>query len=329
MGFYLPHIHMQLPDLLKQAIEEEISHRSLQAISSASSSLSERYKKGVSDDPFILSAQDRLAYILSRMPATFSAISQVLTELQNRLPDLQPLSFLDLGSGPGTGLWAVSEFYPQIQEFDAWEYDQGFIDLGKKLTRAHNSLMNVRWERRNFEIDRDLPLADLMLLSYSIGEIAEKYWAPLLQKVWQTVQSTLVIIEPGTPAGYERIIKIRDLLLSQGAHLVAPCPHQGKCPLQGGDWCHFFSRVERSSLHRKVKNAVLNYEDEKFSYLIFSKEKKVQIFSSRIVRHPQIFKGHLKLSLCEKQGEIQNVTFSKKDNQIYKLTKKMDWGDCF
>jgi ribosomal protein RSM22 (predicted rRNA methylase) len=73
----------------------------------------------------------------------------------------------------------------------------------------------------------------------------------------------------------------------------------------------------------------LNYEDEKFSYLIFSKEPKVQSFSSRLLRHPQIFKGHLKLSLCQQNGQIKEQVVSKKDNNFYKLSRKLDWGDCF
>ena len=320
---------MQLPELLQQAIEEEMAHRSLQAISEASSHLSDRYKKGISSDRFILSEYDRFAYILSRMPATFSAIFHVLKELQYRTPDFHPGSFLDLGAGPGTGLWASSVLFSSIHQFEAWEYDEKFMTLGKKLARENMRLSQVQWKLRNFAIDRDLPLSDLVLLSYSIGEIEEKFWGPFLHEVWDKVQSTLVIIEPGTPAGYARILKIRDQLIQQGALLIAPCPHMGNCPLKGPDWCHFFARVERSSLHRKVKNAVLNYEDEKFSYLIFSKEPKVQSFSSRLLRHPQIFKGHLKLSLCRQDGQIQEQVVSKKDNSFYKLSRKLDWGDCF
>jgi len=36
--------------------------------------------------------------------------------------------------------------------------------------------------------------------------------------------------------------------------VVAPCPHDGACPMQGTQsWCHFVQRFERSSLQRVTK----------------------------------------------------------------------------
>ena len=38
------------------------------------------------------------------------------------------------------------------------------------------------------------------------------------------------------------------------ASVVAPCPHDGVCPMQGTrSWCHFVQRFERSSLQRVTK----------------------------------------------------------------------------
>ena len=318
---------MQLPEILQSAIEERISFQSLNAISEASSELTSRYRSGPSVESYVRSEKDRLAYILSRLPATFSVICRVFSELRDRVPGFAPTSFLDLGAGPGTGLWAANESFPLIIEVNAWEYDQGFIELGKKLASKEPSLAGAIWSKKNFEIDRDFPEVDLALLSYSIGEIEEKFWDPFLRNLWTKVKSTLVIIEPGTPAGYKRILKIRDILLQNGAKILAPCPHSRSCPLNDPDWCHFTARVERSSLHRKVKNAALNYEDEKFSYLIFSREENTSLFESRILRFPQINKGHVCVSLCTKSEGIIQKTITKKDKEKYKYIKKCSWGD--
>ena len=38
------------------------------------------------------------------------------------------------------------------------------------------------------------------------------------------------------------------------AHVVAPCPHDGGCPMDGTrTWCHFVQRFERGRLQQQVK----------------------------------------------------------------------------
>jgi ribosomal protein RSM22 (predicted rRNA methylase) len=318
---------MQLPDHLQQSIERKIENISIKSLSEASSKLTERYRTASKKDSYIEQENDRLAYILSRMPATFAVICRVFKELKQRLPEISISHFLDLGCGPGTGLFAARESFDCISEYSAWEYDKGFIELAQDLIDKDPSLSSTKWLRKNLESDRDFPLSDLVLISYAIGEIEKKYWEDLFRSLWNSVQKCLVIIEPGTPAGYRRMMEIRNILLSLGAHLVAPCPHEGVCPLTGQDWCHFFARVERSALHRKIKNASMNFEDEKYSYLIFSKVKNFDPFSSRIIRHPKINKGFVELTLCADSKNIINEKITKKDKEKFKLIKKLDWGD--
>ena len=82
--------------------------------------------------------------------------------------------------------------------------------------------------------------------------------------MWQKTRDTLLVVEPGTPAGYARIIALREHLIAAGAHVAAPCPHDGHCPLAAPDWCHFTQRLQRSRAHKQVKGAELPFEDEKF-----------------------------------------------------------------
>jgi ribosomal protein RSM22 (predicted rRNA methylase) len=83
----------------------------------------------------------------------------------------------------------------------------------------------------------------------------------------EAARVALVVIEPGTPRGAGAIRTIREELLAAGAHMLAPCPAAMPCPLAAPDWCHFAARVERSSLHRRIKEGALGYEDEKYSYV--------------------------------------------------------------
>lgn len=318
---------MHLPQELLQAIEKRVEGVSMSRLSLASSGLTDRYRKGREKEKYVHDDADRLAYILARMPATFAVICRVFKEILQRQKDFSPTSFLDIGSGPGTGLWAARESFSSTQSFYAWEYDAGFIDLSKDLCSFSSALKGTQFFKRNIEVDADLPTVDLALISYAIGEVEEKYWPEFLQALWSNTNQILVVIEPGTPAGYSRILKVRQMMLSLGAHLIAPCPHAQPCPLKEPDWCHFYARVERSSLHRMIKGASLGFEDEKFSYLIFSKDNYIKTCEERILRFPQIHKGHVNLSLCTKNEGILNKTVTKKDKEKYKIIKKMSWGD--
>ena len=96
----------------------------------------------------------------------------------------------------------------------------------------------------------------------------------------------LIIVEPGTPTGWTRILRMRDLLIAAGAHIIAPCPHAFACPLAPPDWCHFAQRVERSKLHRETKQAESPFEDEKFIYLAVSRIAGRQP-AGRVIARPQ------------------------------------------
>src|SRR6202011_5124470 len=81
--------------------------------------------------------------------------------------------------------------------------------------------------------------ADLVVASYMIGEIDDAERRALADAMWAKTRGTLLIVEPGTPAGYGRIIAVRAQLIAAGAHVAAPCPHDRQCPLISPDWCHF------------------------------------------------------------------------------------------
>lgn len=91
-----------------------------------------------------------------------------------------------------------------------------------------------------------------------------------------------------------------------------------------GDWCHFAQRVERTSLHRRLKQGTLGYEDEKFSYLVVAKSSALTP-SARIVRHPLIRSGHIQLTLCTPQG-LQRQTIRRSQGELYRRARQAEWG---
>jgi ribosomal protein RSM22 (predicted rRNA methylase) len=109
--------------------------------------------------------------------------------------------------------------------------------------------------------------------------------------------------------------------------MLGPCPAETPCPLIEPDWCHFAARVERSSLHRRLKGADLGYEDEKFSYLALSRQPAT-LPQARIIRRPQHLPGLIQLETCTPQG-IRPVQVRKKDREQFRSARKLKWGDIF
>ena len=104
-----------------------------------------------------------------------------------------------------------------------------------------------------------------------IGELGDAERSALAALMWEKTRDTLLVVEPGTPAGYARIIALRERLIAAGAHVIAPCPHDGTCPLAAPDWCHFTQRLPRSRAHKQLKGAELPFEDEKFAYVALTR----------------------------------------------------------
>jgi len=324
---------MPLPLNLKNAIEALLTDVHTKDIVEARKVLSERYRNPDSLQKKRLQRmtthEERFAYLIARFPATFGVIQRIFTELDKRMPASGIQSLLDLGAGPGPVMWAASEFLTSLQSIHLVEQDNDLILLGKKLA-AHSNAEVVRsavWQNGDMTSLNITEPYDLIVLSYSIGELKQEEMKALIERMWQKASIGLIVIEPGTPLAFQRVKEIRSELLRLGGHLLAPCPHEKACPMEGSNWCHFSQRIERSSFHRQVKEGSLGYEDEKFSYLIAVKQAH-STPERRILRHPGKHSGHRTLSLCTKEG-LSDVIISKKTPELYKLTRKLEWGDAF
>ncbi|GAA3066181.1 hypothetical protein GCM10020000_57770 [Streptomyces olivoverticillatus] len=212
---------------------------------------------------------DVAAYAAYRMPATFEAVRSALEAFRDRLPDWAPASHVDIGGGTGAATWAVAAAWPEGgHRTTVLDWAGPALELGEELARtaASEALRTASWQRATIGADLTLPEADLITVSYVLNELTEADRRAVTEKAARAARA-VVIVEPGTPDGYRRIIEARSLLIEEGFTVAAPCPHSAGCPIEGTDWCHFSARVSRSSLHRQVKGGSLPYEDEKFSYV--------------------------------------------------------------
>ncbi|HUP33732.1 MAG TPA: small ribosomal subunit Rsm22 family protein [Gaiellaceae bacterium] len=258
------------------------------------------------------------AYLAYRAPATFAAAAAVFRQVAMQRPGWRPRTLLDAGAGPGVAAGAAVEAWPSLEAVTLVEAEPEMIAAGRELVPAGE------WIRGDVRDARGS--ADLVLASYVLGELDDAAGAAL--RLWEQSTDTVAFVEPGTPAGYRRILAARAAVIAAGGYTVAPCPHDLPCPLPADDWCHFAVRLPRSKLHRRAKGAELGYEDEKFSYAVLSREP-VPKAPARIIRQPQVRSGHVNLVTSERDGAVHERTVSRRQGGLYKDAKGAAWGDAF
>jgi len=314
---------MSIANNIAQIVQDSMTSFEQALLGEASRSLSIRYQAAdyTHKPPTII---ERYAYLLARFPATLAANKAVLEALVERLPDFKPRSIADIGAGPGTACWQALELFADLKQIVLVEKDPQWITLGKKLAKENKPLSEASWIEHDLKDKVIIDSADLIIASYSFQELSEQRQISLVRELYSNTKQALVIIEPGTPRGFANIKALREILIQEGAHIIAPCTHESACPLTGTNWCHFSARLQRHEYHRRLKSASMGYEDEKYSYLIVSRNPAPKLYA-RVLRSPQKRTGHLILDLCsEAQQKSEIVARSQKS--LYREAKKLVWG---
>jgi ribosomal protein RSM22 (predicted rRNA methylase) len=315
-----------LPHDLKAALEAKLQGFSRTDAAARAAVISQIYRAGGGSNT-IQSETDALAYALARMPATYAAVTATLNALREISPGFEPRSVLDIGAGPGTASWAAAETFSTLNRFTLLDCNDALRALALELVRGSARADEIKYERGEAlaALARAEP-ADLVVASYVMGEIKNPERPSLAELMWAKTANTLLIVEPGTPAGYERIIAIRKQLIASGAHVAAPCPHDGQCPLSPPDWCHFVQRLPRSQAHRQIKQAELSFEDEKFSYVALTREPIARP-RARVLAPPLAGKADVVAKLCTAEG-VSVAKVPRRAKAEYAQARRWRWGDA-
>ncbi len=318
---------MEFPLSLRSALEARLDGVQQYKLAADAQALSARYReKSGTGQRLLTTDTEAVAYAATRMPATFGAVSAALQWVLDCC-DIRLETLLDAGAGTGAACWAADALL-SLSEVTCLEREGAMRRLGEALMETGSpALQSARWIDRNITKENLGVTADLVVASYVLNELSEENRLKAARSLWNTAGQMLLIVEPGTPAGYAHLREIRSLLLKEGAHMAAPCPHENACPLPEDDWCHFTCRVARSRLHKQLKGGDAPYEDEKFCYLALTRQKCAPA-SARILRHPRIDPGKISLSLCTENG-LSTREVRKKDGPLFKAARKSHCGDSF
>lgn len=318
---------MSLPPHLKAALDSRLEGVSRKALAVRAQAISEGYRSGAPSSRAIRDADDALAYAVARMPATYAAIASASKRLAELWPEFYPVSMLDVGAGPGTATFAAAEHWPSLETSTQIERHPAFRKLAGDLASDAAPSISLR------SVTADLTTAtlaidpaDLAIMSYALIELPESSVRSIVGRIFEAARGAVILVEPGTPAGFARIRMARDILIAEGGHILAPCPGDMSCPIAGTDWCHFSVRVARSRDHKLLKGADAPFEDERFTYVAVTKTQRPPSIAARIVAEPVRDRAAISLKLCTPDG-LRNEIIPRADKADYKRAGKADWGD--
>lgn len=307
---------MVLPEEIQAKINKLFVGFNKKTLVEKRENLTSKYKSSQAVNKSVFDTkEDSITYAISRMPATYSVIYTLISDLVNQGKIEKVLSVFDIGSGTGAGFFACRELFENA-EISLFERDL-------KMITVFNELENSK-QVKQFDILRDVieQKADLVMSSYVFSELSEDGRNVAINKMLAASNRYVLIIDTGTPRTYENFMRLKKQLQSQGYKITAPCESE-KCGLKN-DYCQFYARVERSSLLKMSKSGELSYEDEKYFYLLIDKtaDNVANLDELRVIRRPSIKTNFVELKLCTNAGVVsQNVT--KKDKELYKKARKI------
>lgn len=313
----------ELPIEIREQTLRLISEENPAALCDAAERLSQRYRESSGTGKRLVSGKrDILAYAAARMPATYAAVSRAL-DLSLECCDLSPNSVLDVGAGTGAAS-AAAFAITGCEQITCIEREQSMIDAGQKLLQAGG--ISAQWICGDITANSSFTAqkADLVLSSYCLNELTPAARESAVKSLWEAANQALLIVEPGTPAGFAQLKSARKQLIALGANIAAPCPNINECPISQDDWCHFTVRVARTRLHKQLKGASVPYEDEKFCF-IFALRGEAVSCAARIMRHPRIDSGRVTLSLCTPNGISERLIT--RSSPLFKQARKSECGD--
>jgi ribosomal protein RSM22 (predicted rRNA methylase) len=307
---------MAFPPALTAALDALLEGVSRKDLAVRASAMSAAYRAGKSSGG-IAGRDDALAYACARMPATLAVNGAVLDRLAEVWPGFTPASLLDVGAGTGAAGWAARERWSDMAVT--------MLDANPALRDLAGALMPDA-EIVAGDIGAVTQTAGLVVASYVLAELPEDRAGEIATRLWQAAGQALVLIEPGTPQGFARIRAARSSLIAAGAHAAAPCTHDNICPMTGDDWCHVSQRLARSRDHMLMKGALVPFEDERYSYVIVTRQKLSS--GARILAPVLEEKPGLTFKLCDETG-LRAQFVPARDKEETRRVRRKGWGDRF
>ena len=300
----------------------------------------------------------RRAYILYFLPSNIYKIHLPLKELSlhpKKILSKKLLKILDLGSGPGTTILGILDFFSNQKkmpslEFTAIDSVAENLSIAKNLFKLFTENINIDASLKTFKINIEkagtIPqdTYDIIILSNILNELFYEDNKRIAKRVsflntiidkFLTPDGSCIIIEPALRETTRGMLDVRDNLMKNGFKIYSPCLIDEPCPalLNPKDWCHEdIPWIPPVIIKELDKLTGLRKDSLKFSYLVLRKDKLsltdvLEKNSYRIVSEPLISKGKLEFYICGHGGR-QLVTRLDKDETPSNIQfQKLQRGD--
>jgi ribosomal protein RSM22 (predicted rRNA methylase) len=278
------------------------------------------------DDPKLLGA-----YLLFYWPVSYAQARATLSELPGR-----PKATLDLGSGPGPLAFAALD--AGASGVVAADRSRAALELAKALATEAGEPLGVR----EWAPERPLPDGsfDLITMGHLLNELYAgdtRRRATLVEQVLERVSKggTLLVLEPALRETSRALLEVRDVLVSRGVAVRAPCLYRGACPalLKASDWCHAERGWRLPPLVESIARAAgLHKESLKMSYLALAPKGEAwpeppsgEVY--RIVSEALEGKGRQRFMGCGPSGRVGLALQEKHQTERNRLFFKLQRGD--
>lgn len=204
---------------------------------------------------------------------------------------------LEIGSGVGNAS------LPWIQRFGPAEWT--FLESSEAAQKKHQTILKHLglFSKDQFKwlssVPKNTTEFDLLFCSYALIEL------PTLPDWFWTIPN-IVMIEPSTQSHGRKILDFREQALGRGYQVLAPCTHQGRCPLlhhSKKDWCHdrIYLDGPKWLLDLSQKLEIKN-NNITLSYLVLTQADVAHPPSVRVVGDALIEKGRTRQLFCQNEN---------------------------
>ena len=252
----------------------------------------------------------------------------VLQELRLRGWAPPVRSVLDWGCGSGIAGRRVLRAFgaTQFDELIVWDHEALATDFA--AAAASREFSDLRVSQATPGYLHGVEPVGLLVISHVLNELSTEQLAALRALIARA--QAVIWIEPGTHAVSRGLGAIREALRND-FQMVAPCTHQGACPVftagNERDWCHQFAFAPSEIFANPnwVKfgqRAGIDLRSLPYSFLVMDRQPPRLPFGwSHVIGRPEHFKPYARFLNCDATG-LHQLTVPKR--QTPALFKELD-----